>query len=92
MKKGDVVSVITLGGEYVGKLVEIDNEKRGSVSLEDPRMVVMSEKGMGFARGLAATGEENPTEVTIQSYMMMIPTNEEVVKVYRKATSGLVTL
>lgn len=89
MKKDDIVSVVTLGGEYVGKFVDSDDSK---VTIDEPRMVVLSEKGMGFARGIAVTGEENPKTATLRGYTMIIPTNEEVIKAYRKATSGLVTL
>ena len=37
MKKNDVVSVITLAGEFVGKYQEMID---GQVSLKDPRMLV----------------------------------------------------
>ena len=65
MKKNDVVSVITLAGEFVGKLVELDGS---SIELADPRMVVQGPEGnMGFAKGICVTGCVDHTSVTIQN-------------------------
>lgn len=86
MKKNDVVTVITLAGEFVGKFVSIDN----GLELTDPRMIVQSQDGqMGFARGICQTGVENPGAVTFNQYLFVTETNEEVQKAYRKATSGI---
>lgn len=87
MKKGDVVSVITLAGEFVGKL---EDTGAGTISLTDPRMLVQNEQGMGFAHGIAVTGKQNPTSVTFQNYVFVTETNEDVEKAYRGAVSGLV--
>ena len=48
MKKGDIVTVVTISGEYVGVLLSNDN---GSVEIEDPRMI-LSNPNDG-SRGLA---------------------------------------
>ena len=87
MKKGDVVSVITLAGEFVGKY---DTSGSGTITLEDPRMLIQNEQGMGFANGIAVTGESNPKEVTFAQYVFVTPTNADIEKAYRQATSGLV--
>ena len=87
MKKGDVVSVITMAGEFVGKF---NNSSSGTVVLDDPRMLVQNEQGMGFASGICVTGERDPKEVTFQSYIFVTPTNLDIEKAYRQATSGLV--
>jgi len=89
MKKNDVISVITAAGEFIGKL----NEKTDSiVSLDDPRMLIATQEGMGFARGVCLTGVENPTEMTFYSggIVFISPTNAEVEKSYRQAVSGLI--
>ena len=89
MKKNDVISVITAAGEFIGKL----NEKTDSiVSLDDPRMLIATQEGMGFARGVCLTGVENPTEMTFYSggIVFISPTNDEVEKSYRQAVSGLI--
>ena len=60
MKKNDIIAVLTLAGEYVGKFVSDEN----GLELEDPRMIVQGPEGqMGFARGICQTGVENPTSV-----------------------------
>jgi hypothetical protein len=87
MKKGDVVTVVTLAGEMVGKF---NNSGSGTISLDDPRMLIQNEQGMGFAHGICVTGENNPTEITFQSYVFVTPTNAEIEKAYRQAVSGLV--
>ena len=88
MKKGDIVSVITLSGEYIGKLVD---DKNG-VELENPRIIVNGPDGkMGFAKGIAVTGIVNPTSVRIQCYVFMTETNDDIVSAYTTAVSGITT-
>ena len=88
MSKNDIVSVMTLSGEFVGKFISDDN----GLELEDPRLVVQGPEGqMGFARGICQTGVENPTDITFNQYLFVTSTNEEVQKAYRQATSGIVT-
>ncbi len=87
MKKNDVVTVITMAGEFVGKFVEKDES---GVHLTDPRMVVQGPNGeMGFARGICQTGVESPEEQHIQNYVFLTETNEQVEKAYRTHTSGI---
>jgi hypothetical protein len=47
---------------------------------------------MGFARGVAVTGTENPTEMSFFTGGIVFTTltNEEVTKAYRQAVSGLI--
>jgi len=89
MQKNDVVSVMTAYGEYVGKFVE---QGTSVVKLSDPRMIVQTEQGMGFAHGICATGKENPTTVDIQMAQVVFITevNAQIEKEYRKVTSGLI--
>ena len=88
MKKGDIITVMTLTGEFVGKFVSNDN----GLELEDPRLVVQGPEGqMGFARGICQTGVENPTEIKFDNYIFVSPSNDDVQKAYRQATSGIVT-
>ena len=89
MKKGDIVTVMTISGEFVGKVQSDDD----LLVLDDPRLVVQGPEGqMGFARGICQTGVENPTEIAFNDFMFITPSNDEVQAAYRKATSGLVTL
>ena len=89
MNKNDVVSVMTAYGEYVGKYVQ---QGTSVVTLSDPRMIVQTEQGMGFAHGICATGKENPTSVDIQMSQVVFVTevNSQIEKEYRKVTSGLI--
>jgi len=89
MNKNDVVSVMTAYGEYVGKFVQ---QGTSVVTLTDPRMIVQTEQGMGFAHGICATGKENPTSVEIQMSQVVFITevNTQIEKEYRKVTSGLI--
>ena len=86
MEKGDIVTVVTISGEYVGVLESFED---ATVVLNKPRMVVQTEKGMGFAHGVAVTGEENPDTVTFLSVVYVIPTNEGVSKAHTEATTGI---
>ena len=52
-------------------------------------MVVQSEKGMGFAHGVAVTGEENPESVTFLNVVYVIPTNKAVSKAHTEATTNI---
>lgn len=86
MKKNDVVSVITLAGEFVGKFQGFED---GNVTLSDPRMLVQGPEGqMGFARGICSTGVEEPESV-VMSAVFVTPTAKEVEKGYRSFTSGI---
>ena len=89
MQKNDVVSVMTAYGEYVGKFVE---QGTSVVKLKDPRMIVQTEQGMGFAHGICATGKADVTSVDIQMAQVVFITevNENIEKEYRKVTSGLI--
>lgn len=87
MKKNDVITVVSTVGEFVGKL---DTTGSNSITLNDPRMLVTSQQGMGFARGICMTGKENPDVMTIHNYVFITETNEDIVKAYREAVSGLV--
>ena len=87
MKKNDVVSVVTLAGEFVGKY---DTSGAGTITLTDPRMLVQNETGMGFASGICVTGKRDPDTVTFNGYVFVTETNADIEKAYRSAVSGLV--
>jgi hypothetical protein len=87
MKKGDVISVVTLAGEFVGKY---STSEGSCITIEDPRMLIHNENGMGFAQGICVTGEMDPKEVTFAQYVFVTPTNSDIEKAYRQATSGLI--
>ena len=91
MKLNDIVTVLSsLGTEYVGKFKSMDTN---GIMLEDPKLVAMSEKGMGFAAGIAMTGNPDPKQVLINlsQIVFVTETNDMVAKAYRQATSGIIT-
>lgn len=88
MKKNDVVTVVTVSGEYVGKF-ESQNSN-GVVTIKDPRMLVHGEQGVGFARGICMTSDENARTVDFQQFVFITPTNEDFSKAYTTAVSGIV--
>jgi hypothetical protein len=54
-------------------------------------MITYNEQGMGFAHGVAMTGNPDPKEVVILQAVFVTETNNEVVKAWRQATSGIIT-
>jgi hypothetical protein len=86
MQAGDTVTVVTISGEYVGELESFED---ATVVLKKPRMVVQTEKGMGFAHGVAVTGKENPEQVKFLNVVYVIPTNEQVCKAWVEATTNI---
>jgi hypothetical protein len=90
--KNDVVTVVTMCGEYVGRCFPgCVSECDTTITLSNPRMVLTGEDGsMGFARGVAMTGEENPKTIKFNNFIFVTPTNPEVVSAYVQSTSGIV--
>jgi len=89
MNVGDIVSLVTLSGEYVGQITDLNTT---SVSLKDPRMILQSQDGqMGFAKGIAVTGEENPKEVEFRNIVFMTPSNEGIQNAWKDATGQIIT-
>lgn len=85
----DIVTLVTAGGEMIGRLVEHDEY---SITLEKPRAFVQTEKGVGFAPSVCLTGVRDPEEVSFGkgSVILMVPTAEEIAKMWLQATTGLV--
>lgn len=87
MKKGEIVAVVTMSGEYVGELVSVEN---GTVELKDPRMVLSDGQGkMGFARGVCVSGVENPTSQVFNQFIFMAEVNETIRDGHKQAVSGI---
>ena len=53
-------------------------------------MLVQTQEGMGFAKGICVTGERDPKEVTFQQFVFVTPTNQEIQDAYRTAVTGIV--
>lgn len=89
MAVGEIVTVMTTNGEYVGKIKEISLDG-SSLTLSDPRLIVMQEQGMGFANGIAMTGIEQPKEVTFKNYTFFTQTDQAVVDAWNEHTGQII--
>ena len=87
MKKGDIVVAMTMAGEIIGKYV---HEKDGAVTLEDPRVLMQNEQGMGFAKGVCVSGKLDPRIITVANYVFIAEVSDEFESAWRQATSGLI--
>jgi hypothetical protein len=90
MNQNDVVSIITPVGEFVGRFGEQCTNTK--VIIKDPRMLIQTQQGMGFARGVCVTGEENPKEVEFYTggLVFITKSNSMIEKAYIEATSGII--
>lgn len=85
MKKGDIVTVVTFTGEYVGELAKTE-----PLTLKNPKMIVKNpEGGMGFAKGVAVTGKENPESMVVQTYVFVSECNEMVAEAHQTAVANI---
>ena len=89
--KGEIVTVVTMMGEIVGRLKE--ETDKGYV-LESPRLFVpaQGESSGGFAPGLSMTGAQDPKEAHINKDLTLTvcETHDAVAKGWTEATSGIV--
>ena len=85
----EVVTLVTAGGEMVGRLKEEDDT---TITLESPRAFVQTEQGVGFAPSVCLTGVRNPDSITYNraAVILMCDTEEQVSKMWLQATTGLV--
>lgn len=87
--KNDVVSIVTLTGEFVGKYKD---ETESQYIISDPRLLTQTNEGAGFLPVVCMTGKQRPDEVAFNksTTVFIIETSDEVSKEYRKSTSGLI--
>ena len=88
-KKNDIITVITVAGEYIGKYV---SESPAQLTIADPKMLVQGADGVGFGTGICVTGENDPKKVTFYAggIVFVTATNDIVTKAYHSANSGLI--
>lgn len=88
MDNGDVVTVMTSVGEYIGRL---DGFSSNGVTLKDPRLIVRGEEGqIGFGRGVCMSAVEAPPKVTFGDTIFTVKTNESFEQAWVEATSGII--
>ena len=87
----EVVTVVTMMGEVVGRLKD---ETTDGYVIESPRLFVpaQGESAGGFAPGLSMTGDQHPKEATINKAVVLTvcKTHEQVSAGWVEATSGIV--
>lgn len=83
------MTIITSAGEVIGRLT---SEDESSIVLENPRSMLITENGAGFAPGISMTGEDNPKEISLNKshIIFMTKTKEVVAKAWIQQTSGIV--
>ena len=88
LKKGDIVTIMTGIGEYIGKYVETNE---GSVVADNPRLIVQDPEGnIGFGRSVCMSAKESPKQVTFLDVLFLVETNDSFQKSYIEATSGII--
>ena len=80
-----IKTVVTTYGEYIGDI----DEGADVIVIKKPRMVIQSETGFGFAKGVCVTSVESPEEVSIKknAVVLVVDTHEDIKKAYEDASS-----
>lgn len=89
MSKQDIVSLVTVSGEYIGKFIDESSDK---VTLGDPHLVTPNGESVSFLPAVCLTGKHEPSSVSFNKscVVLVTETQEEVAKQYRQAVSGLI--
>ncbi len=89
--KGEIVSVCTLTGEFVGKFLD---ESAADYTIEDPRLLMPAQQQgqYAFLPAVCMSGEKDPKVVRFNKSAVpfVVKTADEVGKEYRQVVSGLV--
>jgi hypothetical protein len=87
MKVNDVITIVTIAGEYIGKFKELTAE---GLTVGTPRVLIQQDGELGFAKGVCMTGKMEPDSVVFKDYVYFTETDEEFAKNYHAATSGII--
>lgn len=89
MNKQEVVTIVTVTGEYIGKFID---ESADKITLGDPHMVTPNGESIGFLPAVCLTGKQEPSSVSFYKtgVVLMIESQEEVAKQYRTSISGII--
>ena len=76
---------MTTYGEYIGDI----EEGADVIRMKNAKMVIQSENGFGFAKGVCVTSVESPEEIIIKKpqVIMVVDTHADIIKAYEDATS-----
>lgn len=80
-----IKTVVTTYGEYIGHI----EEGADVIRMKNAKMVIQSENGFGFAKGVCVTSVESPEEIIIKKpqVIMVVDTHADIIKAYEDATS-----
>mgnify|MGYP000205535453 CR=1 FL=1 len=86
---GDVVTLVTLQGDIVGRVQKSDDT---TVTLKNPRLFIQSKEGAGFVPGVSVTCQQNIEEATFNfsSILTVVQPVDEIVKSWQQMTSGII--
>ena len=91
MKNGDVVVIVSMMGEIVGRLTGEDDL---TVTVSNPRLFVPAREGSagGFAPGVCMTGKQDLDGVTVNRAVILcvVPCHHDIEAGWVEATSGIV--
>lgn len=80
-----IKTVVTNYGEYIGDI----DEGADVIVIKKPKMVIQTQEGFGFAKGVCVTSVESPEEVSVKktAVILVVDTNEDVLKAYEDSVS-----
>ena len=80
-----IKTVVTTYGEYIGDI----DEGADVIVIKKPKMVIQTQEGFGFAKGVCVTSVESPEEVSVKktAVILVVDTNEDVKKAYEDSIS-----
>ena len=80
-----IKTVVTTYGEYIGDI----EEGADVIRMKNAKMVIQSENGFGFAKGVCVTSVESPEEIIIKKpqVIMVVDTHADIIKAYEDATT-----
>lgn len=80
-----IKTVVTTYGEYIGDI----DEGADVIVIKKPKMVIQTQEGFGFAKGVCVTSVESPEEVSVKktAVILVVDTNEDVLKAYEDSVS-----
>ena len=80
-----IKTVVTNYGEFIGDI----DEGADVIVIKKPKMVIQTQEGFGFAKGVCVTSVESPEEVSVKktAVILVVDTNEDVLKAYEDSVS-----
>ena len=88
MNTGDIVTLVTPAGEFVGRL---KNKDEGTYKLTSPRMFMHDDtRGSGLIPGVSMTGQQEPDVAVFHTVIVALKSSKETIEAWTSATSGII--